>query len=301
MLDSLTLGELVTRYRDTVVVSKRSASVEIVILNAFLRRRLACMPLGSISAAHFSNYRDERLAEVAPSTVIRELGILQHALETAKRDWAIPLPNNPVKLIAKPKGPKPRQRRLEPEELGRLLAECDTCRNPFIRPLVTLAVATGMRLGELLRIEAHHVRLDTRTLLVPITKNDHPRTIPLSPVAAEQLEHLASGSCGRLIPISPGAVKLAWRRLVKRAQISDLHFHDLRHEAITRLFERGLSLPEVALIGGHRDPRMLFRYTHLRAEDVAKKLNEGEPAKHPALHNPVNSNQPTESPDSGNL
>ncbi len=67
-------------------------------------------------------------------------------------------------------------------------------------------------------------------------------------------------------------MRQAWDRLCRRAAIEDLHFHDLRHEAISRFFERGLSVPEVALISGHRDYRMLFRYTHLRAEDVAKKL-----------------------------
>jgi len=66
---------------------------------------------------------------------------------------------------------------------------------------------------------------------------------------------------------------LAWERLRKRAGIDDLHFHDLRHEAISRLFEKGLSIPEVALISGHRDVRMLFRYTHLRAEDIAQRLD----------------------------
>jgi integrase len=68
------------------------------------------------------------------------------------------------------------------------------------------------------------------------------------------------------------AAKMAWKRLVKRAGLKDLRFHDLRHEAISRFFERGLSVPEVALISGHRDPRMLFRYTHPRAEDIAAKL-----------------------------
>ena len=68
-------------------------------------------------------------------------------------------------------------------------------------------------------------------------------------------------------------MRQAWDRLCKRAAIDDLHFHDLRHEAISRFFEMGLSVPEVALISGHRDYRMLFRYTHLRAEDVAKKLS----------------------------
>ena len=76
----------------------------------------------------------------------------------------------------------------------------------------------------------------------------------------------------RVFPITANALRLAWERLRKRAGIQDLHFHDLRHEAISRFFEKGLSVPEVALISGHRDYRMLFRYTHLRAEDIVEKL-----------------------------
>jgi integrase len=76
----------------------------------------------------------------------------------------------------------------------------------------------------------------------------------------------------RVFPLSPNAVRLAWERVKRRAGIDDLHFHDLRHEAISRFFELGLSIPEVALISGHRDFKMLFRYTHLRPGDVAKKL-----------------------------
>ena len=60
--------------------------------------------------------------------------------------------------------------------------------------------------------------------------------------------------------------------MLKRTEINDLHFHDLRHEAISRFFEKGLSVPEVALISGHKTPVMLFRYTHLKAEKVVKKL-----------------------------
>ena len=73
-------------------------------------------------------------------------------------------------------------------------------------------------------------------------------------------------------PYTSNALKLAWNRLKKKADIKDLHFHDLRHEAISRLFEKGLSIPEVALISGHKDVRMLFRYTHLKAEDILRKL-----------------------------
>ena len=88
------------------------------------------------------------------------------------------------------------------------------------------------------------------------------------------LNGLSPGKGALVFPITTNALKLAWQRTVKRAEIEDLHFHDLRHEAISRFFELGLTLPEVALISGHRDYRMLFRYTHPRAKDVAKKLRE---------------------------
>jgi integrase len=73
-------------------------------------------------------------------------------------------------------------------------------------------------------------------------------------------------------PYTPNALKLACNRLKNKGNIKDLHFHDFRHEAVSRLFEKGLSVPEVALISGHKDIRMLFRYTHLKAEDIVKKL-----------------------------
>ena len=75
-------------------------------------------------------------------------------------------------------------------------------------------------------------------------------------------------------PVNANALRLAWDRLRARADLSDLRFHDLRHEAISRFFEMGLNMPEVAVISGHRDPRMLFRYTHLRAEDLLPKINQ---------------------------
>ena len=73
-------------------------------------------------------------------------------------------------------------------------------------------------------------------------------------------------------PVTPNGFRLAWDRLQGRAGLVDLRFHDLRHEAISRFFELGLNIPEVAVISGHKDPRMLFRYTHLRAGDLMAKL-----------------------------
>ena len=128
-----------------------------------------------------------------------------------------------------------------------------------------------MRRSEILSVCWDNVSLDHRTLHVPISKNGHARTIPLTCEAVRVLACLRQNS-GLIFPTSANAVRLAWERLKKRVGITNLHFHDLRHEAISRFFEKGLSVPEVALISGHRDYRMLFRYTHLRAEDIVGKL-----------------------------
>ena len=116
-----------------------------------------------------------------------------------------------------------------------------------------------------------HIDWDKRILHIPDTTNGHPRTIPLTPTAIRVLEELPRINSD-VIGMSGNAIRLAWERLKKKAGVKDLRFHDLRHEAISRFFEMGLSVPEVALISGHRDPRMLFRYTHLRAEEVGKNI-----------------------------
>lgn len=129
-----------------------------------------------------------------------------------------------------------------------------------------------MRRGEIVAMRWEDIDFETQTLHIPITKTGDSRDIPLSDKAVEIIRDLPSDN-PRVFPISANVLHLAWERLKRRVGIDDLHFHDLRHEAISRFFERGLSMPEVALISGHRDGRMLFRYTHLRAEDVGARLN----------------------------
>jgi len=153
---------------------------------------------------------------------------------------------------------------------------CERGRSPLLAPIIRFAIETGMRRGEIVNVRWEDIDFETSTLHIPITKNGHSRTIPLTEEAGGILKALPSAD-ERVFPVSGNAIRLAWDRLKRRVGIEDLHFHDLRHEAISRFFEMGLSVPEVALISGHRDYRMLFRYTHLRAEDVAKKLaNHGQ-------------------------
>lgn len=275
LAERTTLGELLTRYRDEVTPSKRGALVEAARLNAIIRRPIAHRTIAKLTSSDVASYRDERLKDVAPATVIRELNTIAHALEVASREWGFTLPRNPARLVRRPVAPRGRQRRLLPDEEQRLLAASDRGRNTIMRPLIIVAVETAMRRGELLALRWADVDLDAGVARLHLTKNGDARDVPLSKRARETLAALraTNASCDdRVFPIGPDGVRLAFERIRKRAGLHDLHFHDLRHEAVSRLFEKGLNVVEVSAISGHKELRMLQRYTHLRAAELVARL-----------------------------
>ena len=273
LLKRTMVSDLLSRYRDTVTPRKRSRISEGYALQTLGKHEIAALPLVRLSASEVARYRDDRLKQVKPRTVVWKLSIFRHVLEVARREWGVPLPKNPVDDIEKPRPGSPRTRRIEADEVEAFWASIGGCRNKLIKPFITLALETGMRRGELLGLAWADVDIERRILTVTLAKNGDPRTLPLSGRAVEVLTALKrTNGDGRIFPMSANAVKLAWKRITQRAQVADLHLHDLRHEAISRFFEKGLNIAEVALISGHKDPRMLFRYTHLRAEELAKKL-----------------------------
>jgi integrase len=271
VLNQLSIGDIIRRYLNEVIPRKRSARNEAAVLRAFLRHELAHVFLAKLTSAQFAAYRDERLALVKGATVRREFVILRHCFEIARGEWSIPLRTNPLKTIKLPADSKARDRRLQEDDAEELMKALTTPSAWYLRPFIALAIETGMRRGELLSIRWKDVDMTAPTIRILKTKNGHPRTIPLTPKAVEILGSL-SRTDERVFPVTPNAVRLAWERLRKRAGLEDLRLHDLRHEAVSRFFEYGLTVPEVALISGHRDPRMLSRYTHLRPEKVAEKL-----------------------------
>ncbi|MFN3890767.1 MAG: tyrosine-type recombinase/integrase [Beijerinckiaceae bacterium] len=269
----VTLLQLLERYEQSVSARKRGHKAEVYLLRTLKRHTIALLPAREITSANVAAYRDERLRSVSPSTVRRELALLQHCMNVAKSDWGLSIESNPVLAIKKPKQANARQRRLAgAEELRKLLDAFASCRNPLIRQVFLFALATGMRRGEVLSLQWRNVDLQGRTALLPLTKNGEARVVPLSPSALEVLNERRTLGGDLVFPISANAFRLAWERVRRRAGIENLRFHDLRHEAISKFFEIGLSVPEVALISGHKDARMLFRYTHLRADIVAQKL-----------------------------
>jgi integrase len=271
VLRSHTLAQLLERYVCSVVPRKRGADRERYMVRVVLRHPLARLSLHTLRPTEIARYRDERLAVVTGSTVLRELCIVRHCLEIARTEWGLVLPSNPVDLVQLPAPNNPRQRRATAGELDQLLRACETRGNRLLGAAIQLAVETGMRRSELLGMQWADVDLEGRTVFLRNTKNGDPRTVPLSPRAIEIIGSMPRTG-DKVFPMTPNALRLAWERLRRRAGISGLRFHDLRHEAVSRFFEKGLNMPEVAAISGHRDPRMLMRYTHPKAEAIAAKL-----------------------------
>jgi integrase len=267
---NITLGDLIKRYRDTVSPKKKSGAKETYRLNKLLTYSIAQTKLPDLSPALFAQFRDRRLKD-GQRTCRYDLVLLQHILKLARLEWGIPLTTNPVEQIKKPPPSKPRDRRLETGEFEKLRDAALAGSAWYLWPLVELAIETGMRRGELLKVLWVDLDIAARQLTIRDTKNGEDRTIPLTTRAATILQTLPlTDDC--IFPISPVAVRMAWDRMIKRAGIVGLRFHDLRHEAVSRFFELGLSVPEVALISGHKNPVVLLRYTHLRAQDLVAKL-----------------------------
>jgi len=276
--ESTTLKELLERYLQEITPLKKGAAPEATRINALLRHTLARRIVATIRSVDIARYRDERLKQVSPATAKRGLVILGHLFEVARKEWGIHV-HNPVRDIKLPPNNKPRDRRLQAGRDGqdgeeaRLFKACRKARNPYLLPVVRLALETAMRRGELIRLRWEHVDLKRRIAHLPDTKNGESRTVPLSTTAIKVLHALPRSINGQVFPgLTTEAIKLSFRRATRRAGIEGLRFHDLRHEATTRLFEKGLNIMEVASITGHKDLRMLRRYTHLKAEDLARKL-----------------------------
>ncbi|WFU47307.1 site-specific integrase [Sinorhizobium terangae] len=275
VLENTTLGELLERYQREVSPTKRGSVQEIQRIDVLRRHELAYRTMIGLSQQDIASFRDERLRSVAPSTAVRELAILSHVIEVAIRDWGLPLSRNVVKLVRRPVIRNERSRRLTGDEEQRLLDACAGGKIPFFKTLIILAIETGMRRGEILGLQWCDISHNRRVISLKMTKNGSGREVPLSPRAFDALTEWktrADPDQPRVFPMAPGSLEQAWYRLLTRAEVTELRFHDLRHEGVSRLFERGLNVIEVSSISGHKELRMLKRYTHLSADDLVGRL-----------------------------
>ena len=306
-----TLFECLTRYKAEIVPGKKGAAQEKSIILMLTSHKLAQRAMATIRSSDVATLRDEWLKEgYAAATVLRRLALLSHVFSIARREWGLESLSNPVELVRKPPPGNARSRRLierlevdrgsSEDELERIIAVSGSSVLPLV---IRLAVETAMRRGEIVGLRWENLDLVRRVAHLPETKNGASRDVPLSPAAVEALSvarvaaeaiHTASKSKARILNgpvfnVRSDAITRAFERAVARARkayeveceelgrqpdqkfLTNLRLHDLRHEAASRL-ATVYQLHELTKVTGHKDPRMLMRYYHPRAEDLAKRL-----------------------------
>ena len=266
----VTLGELLLKYAEEISPTHKGCVPETCRLKSIARKWIGELDIRYLTKQHFIQYRDDRLKAVTGSSTGSELALMKRVLDTAVKKWGYGIPHNPIKDIEFPKGSNARTRRLIGDEKERILAAASSQSNIFITPIIEFAIETGMRRSEMLKLRWCDIDLENGFASLYDTKNGEDRRVPLTRRCIEVLQTLPKTD-ERVFPISANCLRLAWNRARKKAGITDLRFHDLRHEAVSRFFEMGMSVPEVALISGHKDVRQLFRYTHLNPSNVFKK------------------------------
>lgn len=297
----LTFGTALDRYLSEVTPLKRPTSQRAEKLKAVpLRQFFGSYSLAAITPELVARYRDRRLTTVAartdregnskvlsPNTVRLELALLGHLFTTAIREWQIGLPANPVANVRKPTPGQGRNRRLRSDEEKRLREVIESHSNPMIGWIFEIALETGMRSSEITGLKLWQVDVERRLARLDLTKNHSARTVPLTKRAAEvfgaaianptrplNCDLVFFGEPGRDGARRPYTFTKAWNDIKNSLGLADFRFHDLRHEAVSRFVEAGLSDQEVATISGHKSMQMLKRYTHLRAEDLVRKLDQ---------------------------
>jgi integrase len=263
--------EILQKYLNDVAPQMRSADTQAIRVKKLMKHPIAEVNMAQLSPKLIADYRDERLKVIKPNTVIRELAVLSSIINHARREWGLNIPN-PVTMIKKPLSTQGRDRILNDEELGRLFIELEKI-SPWYKTLAEFAIETAMRRGELMSLLWVNIKFDKSVAFLPLTKNGDSRYVPLSSKALKILKSLTRDIEGRVFPLNKQTVSILFLRAAKRAKVEDIHFHDLRHIALTRMSSKISNVLELAAISGHRELKMLQRYTHIKAEDLVKKLD----------------------------
>lgn len=280
-IKNVVLKDGLDRYKKQVSILKKGCEQEQYRLRKIASSFLGKKVIRSITSVDIATYRDQRLnainertqKPISAATVRLELSVLSNFFDIARIEWGL-CDGNPVVNVRKPKTPPGRDRRLTAREDRQILRYCFGHANKELYSIVVIALETAMRQGEILGLCWEHINLKSRIAHLPDTKNGTKRDVPLSIKARDALIRLGVKQRGKVFEYTSNGLKSTWRFMIQKLKIEDPpHFHDLRHEAVSRLFELGtFDMMEVAAISGHKSLSMLKRYTHLKAGKLVKKL-----------------------------
>lgn len=271
-----TLTNLIDRYlREVLPTKSASSQVNQGKHLTWWRGHIGVLSLADVTPAIVVEAREALAKDHAPATVVRYLAALSHAFTIAVKEWGW-VEDSPMRRVTKPKEPRGRVRFLSDEERGRLLEACRASDNPYLYPVVVLALSTGARKMEILSLRWQDVDFQRQVLTLHDTKNGERRVLPLQGHAWELVQHHAKVrriDSPFVFPSRNGHkafdIRRAWEATLKQANILDFCFHDLRHSAASYLAMDGASLAEIAEILRHKTLAMVKRYAHLSEAHTA--------------------------------
>lgn len=289
-------SNVLMRYKNEVSVKKKCHHVERYTIDKIAQSELGSKPISEITTKDIVRWRDS-LTGLTNNSVNNKMSLMKHIFGIASSEWGL-IANNPAKDIRYEKSDPPRFRRISDDEIEAMLdylgysgeTPFRTDQNPPARicysgrvarrttskygqdiaRVLIIAIETAMRLGEILNLTWDNINLDARVALLPMTKNGYPRQVPLSQEAINVIRGIRRVN-DRLFDIKQATFQSLFTNMKKALGIKDLHFHDTRHEAITRLSKK-LNALELARMVGHRNINQLLTYYNESAENIALKL-----------------------------
>lgn len=279
----MTLRDALLKYQEDYTRYKKSAAGEMGFIKQWLERPVAKKKLAEVILRDMSRVRSDMEKEGKSGTTIRlHMAVISHLYNRARGDWLhLSHLQNPIEGLTLPKIKKGRDRRLTADEMSRLFEVCKQTEDGKLALLVEFAIETCMRQSEIIDLEIAEIHFDKNTMHLKKTKNGEERNVPISHRAEEIIREclcLRKGDRhGYLWDYSLSGLRTAYKRAVAKAKIADFDFHDLRHEGISRLYERTtLTDIQIADISGHKTLQVLKRYANLRADNLATLLRQGE-------------------------
>lgn len=278
-LKQIRVSDVLSRYID-VAHSQKPFSKSKLATVRLTQRNIGTLTLHELTANHVIQYARHRKKTVSQITLSHEMAYFAQAIDMAIALWGVKLQANPVRIAMKPMGQlnmtgasNHRDRRVSNDELLLLYSGC---RNNWLQDFIEIAVDNGMRQSEIHRMTWGDISFERREIFIKGRKNPKrpvDAVIPMFPATEQVLLRrkpvmFQPGDRVFFETKLPASVSDKFARLCRKLGLADLHFHDLRHEAISRMFEAGLSIPQVALVSGHRSWEQLKRYTQLSPEGV---------------------------------
>jgi len=272
--EKMTLSQAIDRYIENYIPNLSHSSREVNRAKKIQNYQISKLIIAAVRISDVSEFIKKRQAEnVSANTIRLDLALISRIFEVAASDWGMESLQNPVKRASKPKLPNGRDRRLAEGEEEKLLSVA----SERLKPVIKFALETAMRREEIASLSWDRIDFDRKTAHLPSTKNGQARSVPLSPKAIEILQKLCSTKeapiSEKVFNMTANQISSTFKHYKKKVKLDDLRFHDLRHEAISRFFEKtDLDSLEIQAITGHKSMQMLSRYTHLKTYHLADRL-----------------------------